>query len=406
MIALNRLSAGLVALLLATTSGALAETSVVVDVATGKVLSQDGASDRWYPASTTKLMTAYLAFRAMDAGEATLDTPVIMTRDASRAVPSKMGYEPGSVMRLDNALRMIMVKSANDVAIATGQALAGGSQERFVAMMNAEAQRLGMKDTRFINPNGLPGPGQHSSAKDLAILAVAIRREFPPFVDFFSTEAITTGEETMRNGNDLIGQYAGADGMKTGYICASGFNVVASATREGRTLVAVVLGADGPITRARTTAALLENGFKADPQTVTQTLAQLPVSSGAPADISEEICSQEGRTARANEREAEATREAAFGSPYMTELDRPRVALPVTLGGAAGTDTIEAGISVIAAYGIPLPTWRPERPQEAPAAMAEGVAESVGEGDLRESAALPERFGEIEPVAEAPADAN
>lgn len=400
MIAVPRICATLCILLLAGTAGVEASSSVVVDVATGKVLSQEAASERRYPASTTKLMTAYLAFRAMDSGEASLDTPVVMTREAAREAPSKMGYEPGSVMRLDNALRMIMVKSANDVATAIGQTLSGGSVEGFAAMMNREAARLGMDDTHFVNANGLPGEGQRSSAKDLAILGVAIRREFPVFDDFFSTEAITTGEEIMRNGNDLIGQFGGADGMKTGYTCAAGFNLVASATREGRTLVAVVLGSSGPIVRAREAAALLEDGFRADPAASTVRLDELPVSSGEPLDVSGQICTDQAWTDRANERELDEKRELAFGSPYMTHLDRPRAAVAVGLGGAAGRGSIEPGVSVIAAYNIPVPTWRPRRPQDP-------VPGSVdpGDGTLRTSAgALPQGIGAR--PQEAGADAN
>ncbi|RYE73609.1 MAG: D-alanyl-D-alanine carboxypeptidase, partial [Hyphomicrobiales bacterium] len=126
---------------------AKAEVSVVIDVATGKVLSSKNASARWYPASTTKLMTAYLALKAMETGDATLDTPVVMTQYAATQVPSKMGYEPGSVMRLDMALRMMLVKSANDVAVAIGQTIGGGSLQPFVDRMNSEALALGMKDT-------------------------------------------------------------------------------------------------------------------------------------------------------------------------------------------------------------------------------------------------------------------
>ncbi len=275
-----------------------------------------------------------------------------------------MVYEPGSVMRLDNALRMLMVKSANDVAVAIAQALSpDGSTAGFVERMNAEAIRLGMADSRFINPNGLPGPGQWSSAKDLAILGVAIRREMAGFRDYFATEAISTGEVTMKNYNSLLGHYPGADGMKTGYICASGFNLVASATRDDRTLVAVVLGAEGPIVRARIAAEILENGFKVDPAASTEpVVVDLPASGGAPADISDVICSPAGRTARANERDAEDARDEAFGSPYMTALERPLVTVPVALGGAAARDDIEAGISLIAAYGIPIPTPRPGAP--------------------------------------------
>ncbi|WP_182085109.1 D-alanyl-D-alanine carboxypeptidase family protein [Aureimonas sp. ME7] len=348
----------------ATAGPAHAVNTIVVDVATGKVLSESNATQRWYPASTTKLMTAYLALHALQEQKASLDTPVVVTRVAAAQAPSKMGYPPGSVIRFDMALRMMLVKSANDIAMAIAQTLGGGSVDTFVASMNATAERLGMHDTHFINPNGLPGPGQYSSAKDLAILGVAIRREFPAFTDYFSTEAIASGEAVMKNGNGLLGRYAGADGMKTGYICASGFNLVASATRDNRTLVAVVLGAEGPIVRERTAAEIIENGFNTNPRSIRETVAELPNGSGAPGDISAEVCSQAGRTARANERETEEKRPETFGSPYLTEIERPPVTLPVSLGNAAAGPGIEAGIPLIAAYGIPVPTWRPARPGE------------------------------------------
>ena len=336
--------------------------SIVVDVATGKVLSEQSANERRYPASTTKLMTAYLALKALRDGDVKLDSPVIVTRLAANQAPSKMGYAAGSVIRLDNALKMMLVKSANDIAMAIGQSLAGESEEGFVDMMNAEAARLGMKDTRYINPNGLPGEGQHSSAKDLAILAVRIRREFPAFSSYFDIEAITNGKALMKNGNKLLGRFAGADGMKTGYICASGFNLVSSATRDGRTLVAVVLGANGTIERERLSAAILEAGFATDPATKDVTVEDLPASSGEPLDVSDYICSQAGRTARANERVEESDREEMFGSPYLTEMKRPPVTVKVGLGGASGNDLVDPGVSIIANYGIPIPTPRPAPP--------------------------------------------
>nr|WP_255699850.1 D-alanyl-D-alanine carboxypeptidase family protein [Jiella avicenniae] len=336
--------------------------SIVVDVATGKVLSQQSATERRYPASTTKLMTAYLALGALRDGKVQLDSPVVVTRLAANQAPSKMGYPAGSVIRLDNALKMMLVKSANDIAMAIGQSLADGSEEGFVEMMNAEAARLGMKDTRYINPNGLPGDGQHSSAKDLAILAVRIRREFPAFSGYFDIEAISNGKSLMKNGNKLLGRFAGADGMKTGYICASGFNLVSSATRDGRTLVAVVLGANGTIERERLSAAILQAGFETDPATKEVTVEDLPASPGAPLDVSDYICSQAGRTARANERVEENDREEMFGSPYLTEMKRPPVTVKVGLGGASGNDRVDPGVSIIANYGIPIPTPRPTPP--------------------------------------------
>ncbi|MBC8129844.1 MAG: D-alanyl-D-alanine carboxypeptidase [Rhizobiaceae bacterium] len=367
--------------------GAKAETTVVVDVASGKVLSEKNASARWYPASTTKLMTTYLALKALETGDAALDTPVVMTRFAASQAPSKMGFEPGSVMRLDMALRMILVKSANDVSVAIGQALGGGSIETFVAKMNTEAAALGMKDTWFINPNGLPGPGQYSSAKDLAILGTRLRRDFPAFSEIFGVEAIQAGSQLMRNTNGLIGRYAGADGMKTGYICASGFNVVASATREGRTLVAVVLGADGPIVRDRITAEILEKGFATDAAGIATTVEALPVSSGPPADISKAICSPEGQKARAEERQLETKRGENSGSPFLTKMTRPPSIVAVGLGGAAGSATVEPGISQIAAYGIPLPRWRPDpadtddaKLREETGNVVDGAKDETGKG--------------------------
>lgn len=362
---------------------ASAETSIAVDAATGKVLSQNNATARWFPASTTKLMTAYLALKAMHDGKAALDTPVVMTRRAAAEAPSKMGFQPGTVVRLDNALRMMLVKSANDLAMAIGQTLGGGSMDDFVDMMNQTAARLGMKDTHYINPNGLPGDGQYSSAKDLAILAIAIRTEFPAFSDYFGTEAVKFGNHLIKNGNKLLGRFDGADGMKTGYICASGFNLVSSATRGGRTVVAVVLGAEGPIVRERESAKLLQDGFATDPAQRTLDVHDLPTSSGPAADVSKEICSASGRHERSEEREAEKDREEYFGSPYMHEMNRPPQTVQVAIGGAAGTATIPAGISLIEAYGIPIPTPRPAGPGD----LAANEAAPAASGDAAEDEA-------------------
>ena len=235
-------------------------------------------------------------------------------------------------------------------------------------MMNAATVRLGMKDSHFVNPNGLPQDGQYSSAKDLAILGMTIRRDFPAFADYFGTEAISMGGKEIDNGNKLLGRFDGADGMKTGYICASGFNLVSSATRNGRTIIAVVLGANGTIPRERLSASLLEDGFKTDPAGIETTIDALPVSSGGPLDIAGYICSAKGRTDRANERVEEQGRDEKFGSPYLHDLGRAPVPFKVSLGGAAGTDKIEPGTSMIEGYGIPIPTPRPDGPEsvEAP----------------------------------------
>lgn len=381
------------ACLLAATA-ARAENSVVVDVATGKVLEARNASARWYPASTTKLMTAYIALKALHDRTASPDTPVIVTRLAESQPPSKMGFPAGSVLRLDAALRMMLVKSANDLAVAIGQALSSGSVEAFVARMNLEAAALGMRDTHFVNPNGLPGDGQYSSAKDLAILALRLRRDFPASRDLFATEAVAAGGATIRNTNTLLGRFAGADGMKTGYICASGFNLVASATRDRRTVIAVVLGADGPILRDRIAADLLEAGFRTDPKTVSGDLLQLPVAGGAVGDISAAVCSPAGQKARAKERQAEAKRGGTSGSPFLHEMTRPPSVVQLALGGAAGSAAVEPGISQIAAYGIPVPTFRSTLPGEKGAAPAGAPSPKDGAKAKAEAA---------EPLSPAPA---
>ncbi|RWF78033.1 MAG: D-alanyl-D-alanine carboxypeptidase, partial [Mesorhizobium sp.] len=200
---------------------ALANPTIVFDLGNGKILQHQEAFKRWYPASLTKLMTAYVAFRAIAAGEVQLDSPIKVTKRSAGEPPSKMGFKPGSVMRLDNALKMMLVKSANDVAMAVGENI-GGSQAAFAERMNTEARRLGMTGTHFVNPNGLFSPDQYTTARDLGLLVMAIRIEFPQYAPWFSIEGLAVGKKQIPNYNLLIGRYPGADGMKTGFVCPSG----------------------------------------------------------------------------------------------------------------------------------------------------------------------------------------
>lgn len=357
--------------------------SIVVDLKTGKVLSQTNATERRFPASTTKLMTAYLAMKAVKVGSMGWDTPVVMTRQAAGEAPSKLGIPPGSVMRLDEAVRAMLVKSANDVATAVGQTIGHGSSETFVAMMNRTAGLIGMRDTRFINAHGLPGEGQHSSAKDLAILAMAIREDFPEYKEWFGTEAIVFNGKLMKNGNKLLGRFDGAEGMKTGYICAGGFNLVSAVTRDDRTLIAVVLGANGTIERETLSAELYDAAFKADPDGDYKAIKELPIvgDETETLDVSNYICSGEGRTARANDRVADRNdKDTVYGSPLLHDMGRSPKAIRVSLGGAAAGEHFAAGISLIENYGIPLPKFRPAQPQDAQNLLAAAVLrESVDE---------------------------
>jgi D-alanyl-D-alanine carboxypeptidase len=248
------------ALVLAAQARAHAEAKLLVDAATGKVLHAENATYPWYPASVTKLMTTYTTLRAVKEGRLSLNTLITITRDAAAQQPTKMGFTAGTRLTVDNALKMLLVKSANDVAVAIAEGV-GGSISGFADMMNANARRLGMSQSHFVNPNGLPAEDHVTSARDLAILARALIQEFPEYDSYWHIHAIQYGSRVIHNYNSLLDRYPGADGMKTGFICASGYNVVATATRNGRRLIAVILGAWSGAVRAQQAAALLESGF-------------------------------------------------------------------------------------------------------------------------------------------------
>jgi D-alanyl-D-alanine carboxypeptidase len=218
-----------------------AEALLVVEADTGKVLQADNATMPWYPASVTKMMTAYVTLKAVKDGKLSLDTLFTVSPVAASQSPSKMGLRPGTQVTVENALAMMLVKSANDMAVVLAEGV-GGSIDGFSAIMNENAQRLGMTQTSYVNPNGLPADGQITSARDLAILARAIIRDLPEYEYFYHIPSIRYGRRVTNNFNHLIGRYPGADGFKTGFICASGYNLVGSATRNGKRLIAVVLG--------------------------------------------------------------------------------------------------------------------------------------------------------------------
>ena len=237
-----------------------AEAHLLIEADTGKVLEAENATMPWYPASVTKIMTAYVTLKAVKDGKLTLDTLLTVSPTAASQSPSKMGFRPGTQVTVDNALKMMMVKSANDMAVVLAEGV-GGSIDGFAAMMNETAQKLGMTQTNYVNPNGLPADGHVTSARDLGILARAFLHDLPEYEYYVHIPAIRFGKRVTQNFNKLIGRYPGADGFKTGFICASGYNLVASATRNGKRLIAVVLGASSGQTRAVRAAQMLERGF-------------------------------------------------------------------------------------------------------------------------------------------------
>ena len=279
---------------LATTHVANAEALLLVEADSGKVLQAENATNPWYPASVTKLMTAYVTLKAVKEGRITLDTLFTVSPTAASQSPSKMGFKPGTQVTVDNALKMMLVKSANDMAVVLAEGV-GGSIDGFSAMMNDNAKRLGMTQTSYVNPNGLPAEGQITSARDLAILARAIIHDLPEYEYFVHIPSIRYGRRITQNFNKLIGRYPGADGFKTGFICAAGYNLVASATRNGKRLIAVVLGASSGQARAVKAVQMLDRGFANDSLSWLKpslgTVDSLVPIDASPPDLRDEMCS-------------------------------------------------------------------------------------------------------------------
>ena len=258
-----RVPKGLAVLLLAASLAgeAVAGPALLFDPGTGMVLYAEDADDQWHPASLTKIMTAYVTFAAIKAGKLALDGKIPCSEAAHQQPPSKVGLPVGAEMTIDLALRALIVKSANDVAVMLAEGVAG-SEQAFVDEMNATARRLGMTRTRFVNANGLPASEQMTTARDLATLARAIVADFPEHAHYWSMPEVRIGKIRLHSHNGLLKTFEGADGLKTGFICDSGYNVVASATREGRRLMAVVLGEATGYDRTVRASSLLEYGFQ------------------------------------------------------------------------------------------------------------------------------------------------
>jgi D-alanyl-D-alanine carboxypeptidase len=269
-------------------SPAIAGPALLFDSANGRILYAEDQDDQWFPASLTKIMTAYLVFEAIRDGKIGLQDKVKVSELAHSQPASRLGLPVGSEIAVDTALQALIVKSANDAAVMLAEAVAG-TQDAFAVRMNAAAKRLGMTRTNFVNANGLPAPDQVSTARDLARLTVAVVRDFPGYAHYWAMEEMRLGKRVMRNHNPLLRSYDGADGMKTGFICDSGFNLVASASRNGQKLVAVVLGETTGNNRSSRAANLLEHGFQTQAWKTlfgTDSLDTLPLATDAKGVVS------------------------------------------------------------------------------------------------------------------------
>jgi len=345
-----------------------AEAWLVVEADTGKVLQADNATMPWYPASVTKIMTAYVTLKAVKEGRLTLESLLTVSPVAASQSPSKMGFRPGMQVTVENALAMMMVKSANDMAVVLAEGV-GGSIDGFSAMMNQTAQKLGMTQTSYVNPNGLPADGQITSARDLAILARAVIRDLPEYEYFYHIPAIRFGRRVTNNFNHLIGRYPGADGFKTGFICASGYNLVGSATRNGKRLIAVVLGSTSGHARAVRAAQLLERGFASNGLAWLRpslgTVDNLVPIDASPPNLRDEMCGGKRKRPASDEDEDSSVTSASAGGPggenavtFFTAGLQPPMARPSELlatGPAAAEPMVvytgpkKTGVALIAA---------------------------------------------------------
>jgi D-alanyl-D-alanine carboxypeptidase (penicillin-binding protein 5/6) len=250
----------LAAFLLSAAGAMAGKAYIVVDARTAKVVLSENADAPNGPASLTKMMTLYLTFEALRTGRLGWDDPVPISRQAIRTVPFKLGAREGEAITVRDAVLGMIVLSANDAAVAMAEKL-GGSEERFAEMMTAKARRLGMRQTTFRNASGLTSPGQVTTARDMALLGLALMKNFPREFRLFSTRSFIFRGRTIEGHNDLMDEYPGVDGIKTGYTSASGYNLVTSLHKGNRRLVGVVMGGSSAKSRNRSMAGLLDSAL-------------------------------------------------------------------------------------------------------------------------------------------------
>lgn len=255
----------LFALILAGISSDLASARVkfsalAVDARTGRVLFSQDPDGARYPASLTKVMTLYILFQELKAKRLTLDSRLKVSRFASTMPPTKLGLRAGQTIRVEDAIKALIVLSANDIAVVVGENIAG-SESSFAKRMTKTARALGMSRTTFRNASGLPNPGQVTTARDMATLSLSVQRHFPQYYPYFRTMSFTYGKRVVRTHNRLLGRFSGTDGIKTGYIRASGFNLTTSAKRGDKRIIGVVMGATSGNARNRYMMTMLDKAF-------------------------------------------------------------------------------------------------------------------------------------------------
>lgn len=338
----------------------------VIDANNGQVLYSENADAPRYPASLTKMMTLYMTFDALKSGRVSLGNRMPVSAYAAGRPPSKLGLKPGSTLTVEEGIYALVTKSANDAAVVMAEFLAG-SESTFAEQMTAKARRIGMRATTFRNANGLPDNGQRTTARDMATLGIALREHFPEYYKYFSTRSYSFRGRRLGNHNRVLGRFQGTDGIKTGYINASGFNLVSSVARDGKRLVAVVMGGRSGRSRDDHMVELLNRYFPkastrgtgplvASRSSGNAVVAELPTRGPlpdsrpvAPTSIDERIALAYG-----SEPAAAIARLPEPRSRPLLGRDALRAALvqerPVTR-----TPFPEPSRSIPAAFGIPLP---------------------------------------------------
>ncbi|HWG06885.1 MAG TPA: serine hydrolase [Beijerinckiaceae bacterium] len=307
--------------------------ALVVDANSGRTLYSVNENDLRHPASISKVMTLYLLFEQLEKGKMRLDTEIPVSAHAASMQPTKLGLRAGSSITVENAIKAIVTQSANDMAVAVAEAI-GGDEANFAHLMTEKAHALGMSRSHFANASGLPNPEQISTAHDLAILGRAIQERFPRYYAYFSTPSFTYAGRTMRNHNNLLGRVAGMDGIKTGFVSASGFNLLASVRRGGRHVVAVVLGGVTAGSRDHIMAGLIDRYFdEASDQRTAPAIAEATPNDSA-------VATDQAVVARTEPRVQPQTQVLAYAAPIS---DKPRPAFVSGTPKSVGEDHSSTG---------------------------------------------------------------
>ncbi|MBZ9794450.1 SPOR domain-containing protein [Mesorhizobium sp. ES1-4] len=378
----------------AASSLAAKSAAIVVDAKTGKVLYSANADGRRYPASLTKMMTLYLTFEAMAKGKISKDSPVVFSAHASAEAPTKLGVKPGESITVETAILSIVTKSANDSATAIGEML-GGNETNFARMMTAKARQLGMNGTVFRNANGLPDPGQFTTARDMATLGIALREHFPQYYGYFAQRSFLYGRQRINGHNRLLGRIKGVDGIKTGYTRASGFNLVSSVADGNRRLVAVVMGGTSGGSRDNQMAALINTYLprastrgggdliaKADSNPVSALAKVLLPKHDAPIPDEKPVAVAEADTAVADDA---TVAQGDSEDEDTAEAEAPKLVVPAKKVKTVIVSTPKVDTAqVVAAYAEPAPaTIDPVSTASVPSGWAVQVASSPKQSDAQ-----------------------